>query len=140
MKDLIDRQTQKALLHYGDTATQEFYRRLRARELSTTRCLGCGETAFPPRSFCPACHGRKVEWVTLPRRATLYAFTRQERSLRFANPDVIGLVEIAGLGRILSRIDGRFEDLAIGMELELDFVEISPELVLHQFRPAGPLP
>lgn len=136
MKEIIDRVTLEAIRHYGDAATQDFYRRLSERRLSTTRCGQCGEIAFPPRRFCPACHGQAVEWIDLPRRGRLHAFTQQQRSLRFSAPDVVGLVELDGVGRLLSRIDAPFGELTIGQELELDFFEICPGLVVHQFRPA----
>ncbi len=137
MRELLDRTTLEAIRHYGDRATEEFYAHLRERRFMSTRCRGCSEVAFPPRSFCPACHGVDVEWFELPRRGALYAFTQQERSLRFSKPDVLGLVDLPGVGRILTRIDAPFESLSIGLAVELDFYEISPELVLHQFRVAG---
>jgi hypothetical protein len=135
MKELIDQKTREAIRHYGDAATEEFYRRLRERRFMSTRCGACGDTAFPPRSFCPACGHRDVTWVDLPAQGRVYAFTQQQRSIRFSTPDVIGLVELPGVGRILTRIDAPFESLSIGQHVELDFYEVSPEIVLHQFRP-----
>ena len=138
MKELIDKKTVEAIAHYGDEAAQEFHRRLRARRLCSTRCLRCERISFPPRSFCPSCLAREVEWVDLPARGTLYAFTTQERSVRFAAPDVIGLVDLPGVGRVLTRIDAPYPTLSIGQPVVLDFLEVSPEIVLHQFRPERP--
>ncbi len=135
MKDLIDAQTKDAFALCGDAALEEFQRRLAARRLCSTRCLACREIAFPPRSFCPACGGRDTEWVALPTRAKLHAFTQQQRGLRFLAPDVIGLVEVDGVGHFLSRIDAPFERLAIDQPLEVDFLEIAPGLWVHQYRP-----
>ena len=70
-------------------------------------------------------------------RGTVYAFTQQERSIRFMKPDVIGLVEIAGVGRVLTRFDAPIEALRIGQDVELCFYEVSDEIVVHQFRPVG---
>jgi len=120
---------------YGDEAAVEFYRSLQERRFRTTKCRACGEIALPPRMFCPACFKAEVEWIDLPRRARLYAFTQQERSLRFGKPDVIGVVEIEGAGLLLTRIVAPFETLAIGDEMELDFVAVSENQTLHQFRP-----
>ena len=133
---MIDRAMAMEVKEYGDEAAEKFYRHLKDRAFKTTRCGECGEVALPPRIFCPACFGTDVEWMDLPRRGTLFAFTQQERSLRFRKPDVIGLVELAGAGRLLTRIDAPFETLTIGMELELDFLDVSDEQTLHQFRPA----
>ena len=135
LKRLIDDAMEIEVTEYGDEASKEFYRLLKNREFRTTRCRACGEVALPPRMFCPACFGVDVEWIDLPRRGTLYAFTQQERALRFNKPDVIGLVELSGAGRLLTRIDARFEELAIGVEVEVDFLEVSENQTLHQFRP-----
>jgi uncharacterized OB-fold protein len=134
MKELIDQKTREAIRHYGDSATERFYQHLRERQLKSTRCERCHVVAFPPRSFCPSCHAEDVEWVDLPKQGTLYAFTTQDRSLRFPAPDVLGLVEFEGVGRILSHVRGRYEDLAIGDRVTLDFVEVSSDLVLHCFE------
>ncbi|MHB8419913.1 MAG: Zn-ribbon domain-containing OB-fold protein [Myxococcales bacterium] len=135
MKELIDAQTKEALELYGDAAGEEFRRRLASQRLCSTRCASCGRIAFPPRGFCPHCHAHGVEWVELPRRARLYAFTQQQRGLRFLAPDVLGLVEVAGVGHFLSRIDAPFESLSIDQELEVSFTEIAPGLWVHQYRP-----
>jgi len=120
---------------YGDRATVEFYKNLKERKFKSTRCKACGEIALPPRTFCPFCFKDEVEWVDLPKRGKLYAFTQQERSLRFGKPDVIGVVELAGAGLLLTRIDAPFESLAIGDQVEVDFIDVSDQQTLHQFRP-----
>ncbi len=135
MKDLVDAAILKALATYGDAASQEFYRRLAQRRWCSTRCSRCERIAWPPRGFCPFCHGREVAWVDLPARGTLYAFTQQHRAPRFMTPDVLGLVDLPEVGRLLTRIDAPFESLAIGAEVEVDFLEAGPGLWVHQFGP-----
>ena len=66
---------------------------------------------------------------------TLYAFTTQKMSLRFMAPDVIGVVDIPGLGRIVSKINSKFENLAIGQKLRFEPFEISEDLTVHSFTP-----
>jgi uncharacterized OB-fold protein len=139
MNETLARATRSALRHYGDAAIDEFFERLRSRSFASTRCEPCGEVCFPPRPFCPRCLRAEVRWVELPRRGRLYAFTQQqERSIRFARPDVLGLVELEGVGHVLTRIDAAFDSLRIDMEVELDFIEIGAGFVLHQFRPVSP--
>jgi uncharacterized OB-fold protein len=137
IKDVVEHKTLEAVRHYGDDAIERFYRELRARRFMSTRCGACASVAFPPRGFCPRCWSREVAWVELPRRGTVYAFTQQDRTFRFGKPDVIGLVELEGVGHVLTRIDAPFEALRIGQEVELDFVVLREDLVLHQFRPAA---
>jgi uncharacterized protein len=135
VKEIIDAASKEALGLYGDAACAEFQKRLKAHRLCSTRCKACREIAFPPRDFCPYCHSRETEWVELPKRAALYAFTQQQRGLRFLAPDVIGLVEVEGVGHFLTRIDANFESLAIGQTLEVGFAEIAEGLWVHQYRP-----
>lgn len=139
MKDIIDKNLKEASVHYGDSVTQKFYALLKEKKFCSTKCKECNEWMFPPREFCPYCFGRNVEWQDMPRKGILYAFTQQEKSLRFLKPDVVGLVELPGIGKILTRIDASLESLKIGMDVELDFVEVNPELVLHQFCPVNPV-
>jgi uncharacterized OB-fold protein len=137
LKRLIDDAMEIEVAEYGDEASVEFYRLLGEREFRTTRCKACGETALPPRMFCPECFEADVEWIDLPKRGTLYAFTQQEKSLRFSKPNVIGAVELPEIGRLLTLIDAPFEDLSIGMEVEVDFFDVAQGQTLHRFRPVG---
>ena len=47
---------------------------------------------------------------------------------------MIGLVALVGVaGLVLTKIAARFESLEIGQVVEVDFLEVGPELVVHQF-------
>jgi uncharacterized OB-fold protein len=76
----------------------EFYERLSAGRLVTTRCAGCGRTAWPPRLFCPECCSDQIEWVDLPGEGTVHAFTVQEAGLPpgFAGPRIFAIVKVGG--------------------------------------------
>ena len=136
MKDLIDELTWKAILHHEDGATAEYYRRLKeTRRLWTTRCAACAHVCYPPRPFCPKCLAEQQEWIEIGQGATLYAFTTQARALRFVAPDVIGVVELPGVGRIVSKIEAKLDALRIGMPLRFRVLEVSKDLVVHAFEP-----
>jgi hypothetical protein len=136
MKDLVDPLTLHAIQHHDDGASAEYYRRLKeTRRLWTTRCAACAKLCYPPRPFCPHCFAERQQWVEIGEGATLYAFTTQARALRFVAPDVIGVVEVPGVGRIVSKIEARLEELRIGMPMRFVVLEISPDLVVHAFRP-----
>jgi uncharacterized OB-fold protein len=76
----------------------EFYARLAAGRLSTTRCLACGHTAWPPRGFCGECAADAFEWVDLPTHGTIHAFTVQDTGLPagFDGPRVFAIVKLDG--------------------------------------------
>jgi uncharacterized protein len=76
----------------------EFYTRLAAGRLSTTRCTTCARTAWPPRGFCAECASDAFEWVDLPAHGTIHAFTVQETGLPsgFAGPRMFAIVKVDG--------------------------------------------
>lgn len=136
MNEKITSAARRAIRFNADAATRTFYKALLEHRLRGTRCGECGHVPYPPREHCPSCGSESVDWIDLPERGTLAAFTYQKRSWRFSKPDVIGLVELEGVaGLILTKIDAPFESLQIGCSVELDFFEIGPDLVVHQFRP-----
>jgi len=59
----------------------EFYARLGAGTLSTTRCGGCGRTAWPPRVYCPECGSDAFTWTELSGEGVVHGFTVQETGL-----------------------------------------------------------
>jgi uncharacterized OB-fold protein len=121
-----------------DSAGERFREELRGRRLRFPSCPRCKRWFVPPRSHCSRCLSRDLTWEDAPARGTLYAFTRQEIGLRFVKPDVLGIVQLGlpdGPARLLTRIDARLEELAIGMIVDLDFLDLGGGVVLHQFRP-----
>lgn len=134
MKQNIDNATRRAIWFNSDGATKEFYERLQAGQWQGTKCQACSHIPFPPRPFCPKCDG-DIVWIDLPRRGTLYAWSTQARSLRFFAPDVLGLVELPGVGLVFSKIAGKLEELKIGQAVEVDFIKIDDKLTTHQFKP-----
>ena len=118
-----------------DRAAAEFFSRLERGEFKTTRCKACGETHYPPRVVCPHCLGEDLEWVDLPREGTLIAFTQQTDAIRCRMPDVLGMVELDGIGNLFTRIDAPFEELSIGMKVAFGTWTSLDGVLLHQFRP-----
>jgi hypothetical protein len=52
---------------------------------------------------------------------------------------VIGLVALQGVsGLVLTKIAGKLDALAIGQTVEVDFLEVGADLIVHQFRPVEP--
>ena len=117
----------------ADAVAERFFEELRARRLATTRCRACGDLRFPPRAWCPACLSEDLEWVTLSGRGRLIGFSTQETAIRFAAPDVIGLVDLEEGVRLLTHVAGRYEDLKTGDDVEVGYVEVEPGVVLHRF-------
>ena len=117
----------------------EFYSRLAAGRLCTTRCTACRRTAWPPRGFCAECASDAFEWVDLPLEGTIHAFTVQDTGLPagFDGPRVFAIVKIDG-HRIFAVVrDTPPASLAIGQRVRLSPLRIADDPNGHpRFLPA----
>jgi uncharacterized protein len=109
------------------TKLHEFYTRLAAGRLATTRCTGCGRTAWPPRGFCPECTSDAFDWIDLPSEGTIHAFTVQDTGLPagFEGPRVFAIVTVGG-HRIFSIVRGA-ESVTIGQRVRLDPMRVTDD-------------
>jgi uncharacterized OB-fold protein len=117
-----------------DQVTREFYRRLAEDQLCTTRCPSCERAGFPPRARCREC-GAGERWIELPRSGHLFAFTTQDRALRFAAPTVLALAEIGGV-LLPGVVEVPYDELEIGQKVDVT-LRGEPEtgLTLLAFEP-----
>ena len=81
------------------TKLHEFYTRLAQGRLATTRCVGCGTRAWPPRGFCGECASDPFDWVDLQPDGVVHGFTVQETGLPagFEGPRIFAIVKVDGL-------------------------------------------
>ena len=121
----------------------EFYSRLAAGRLSTTRCATCGRTAWPPRGFCADCASDAFDWVDLPAEGIIHAFTVQDTGLPggFDGPRVFAIVKVHG-HRIFAVIgDADPAAIALGQRVRLAPLRVADDSkgnarYLPAFRPA----
>jgi len=103
------------------TKLHEFYTRLAAGRLATTRCAGCRRLAWPPRAFCGECGADRFDWVELSGEGTVHAFTVQETGLPagFPGPRVFAIVKIDGLRVFSILVDADPATVAVGRAVRL---------------------
>lgn len=119
-----------------DGAAASFYRQLESERLMTTRCPECDFTFFPPRLVCPRCLSGRLDWVELPGRGHLYAFTQQDYSMVHGKPEVVGIVELEGCeGRIFTLIEAPYRELELGLPVQVSFFKSVLGMTLHKFSP-----
>jgi uncharacterized protein len=123
----------KYVLREMGGGARDFYRRLGEGELATTFCEPCERFCFPPRERCSECGG-DLQWRELSGRGTVYAFTQQERGLRFTAPDVVGIAELEEGVRVFGVFEEQYESLAIGQPIEVHLCRGVPGLTLLGFR------
>jgi uncharacterized OB-fold protein len=121
--------------------TQPFWDGTRQHRLLLRRCEA-GHMIFYPRSHCPGCLSNRLEWVEASGKGTLYSYTvaRRPTSPDFEHdvPFVIAVVELDEGPRMTSRLVEVDPDaVRIGMRLEVVFDDVTEEITLPYFRPAG---
>jgi uncharacterized OB-fold protein len=97
-------------------------------QLLITRCTSCGFWVHPPSPRCPRCLSDAVEPEAVSGRGTVYSFTinRQAWVPDLEVPFVLAIVELdeqPGLRLMTNIVDGRPDDVEIGMPVEVAFVE-----------------
>lgn len=123
------------------TRIHPFYDHLRAGRLTTTKCAACGEVLWQPRVVCPHCNADEMEWVDLPREGAIYAFTAvvlgAPKGMEADAPFPVGIVQLEDSNvRVLTRLDGRYEDLEIGQRVRLQVQEFQDGRVWFRFASA----
>ncbi len=125
-----------------DDETQPFWDGCREGKFLVKRCRDCGRASFYPRPFCPHCWSEQVEWESASGRATLYTYSivRVNDLPPFPErvPYVAAIVDLdEGPRAITNVIDCEFDDIRIGMPLEVAFTDVGDGLTIPQFRPAA---
>ena len=75
-----------------------------------------------------------LAWRELSGRGTVYAFTQQERGLRFTTPDVIGIVDLEEGVRVFGLFEEQFDRIVIGAPVEVVLRPDDAGLTLLGFR------
>jgi uncharacterized protein len=124
----------------SQTRLSPFFEGLREGEFRTTRCRRDGTVHWPPRVACPDCHQEELDWIDLPKSATVYAFSAilagapmgMEKDL----PIVVGLVDLEGEPlRIFTRISGRpWEKIQVGDRVQFEPLELEDGRRFFGFR------
>jgi uncharacterized OB-fold protein len=128
-----------------DEESRGFWEALVRHELYFQRCAACGKARFPPRALCPACLSPATTWVRASGRGSVYSFTvtyqNQAPGFRDELPYVLAIVELAEGPRLVTNIVGCApEAVRVGMEVEVVFDDVTPEVTLAKFRPVRGTP
>jgi hypothetical protein len=121
----------------GDAAP--FWQALRAGRIDLPRCRACGGWVFYPRSFCPRCSSRELDWKTVDGQGRVYTFTVVHKPTHpwFASsaPYVYALVELeVGVRLPTIVVECRPEDVRVGSAVAPVFEKVSEQVTLLHFR------
>lgn len=120
-----------------------YFEAARERRLLIQRCTGCARLRHPPTAACAHCGA--LGWDTLESRGlgTLFSYTVIDAPVvpPFKPGHVVGLIELdEGVRLVAELVDVGRDEVAIGMPLEVAFLQCDPGLVLPVFRPRADLP
>jgi len=111
--------------------------------LLASQCGSCGAVTFPPEDVCPGCYrSDAVREVRLSREGSLYSYTViRSAPPGFTAPYAVGYVDLPEGIRLFAQIVAdRFEDLTMGMRLELVVgplrrTDDGVDIIGYKFRP-----
>lgn len=122
---------------------KELYRGWLQRELLINRCNSCGTWHHPPKPLCPACWSFDITPTSVSGRGAVYFFMRLHQGPPAPDVDyskpypvvTVELVEQPGLRYSSTIVDCAPEELTVGLEVELDWIE-RYDAPYPVFRPA----
>lgn len=112
----------------------------KAGELRVQQCDGCDRYVFNPAYVCPFCTSDRLTWRTSSGRGEVHTMTTVHRAPTpgVETPYVVVVVELEEGWHMLSNVVGCAPDeVRIGMPVQVDFVDVSADVSLPVFRPAG---
>lgn len=120
--------------------SKAFWEAAKQHKLVLKKCKACGHIDHPPYLYCTACSSEDAEWIEASGKAKLYAYAVNTYSVPFPFvedlPYVLAMVDLPEGPRMISNVvDCPLNELRNGMELEVVFDQVSPDVVLPKWRP-----
>jgi uncharacterized protein len=114
-------------------------------QIVASRCIACGDVAFPEKLRCGKCDGKIMEEVLLSNRGTLYAHTIVRQAVPgYEVPNILGVVKVPEDDDLLIMAqirECRPEEVSNGMAVETivaqlyhDFLR-NKKVIGYAFRP-----
>jgi hypothetical protein len=120
-----------------DSDSKPFWDGLADKTLMIQQCQDCHKHIFYPRYLCPHCFSENITWKKASGRGEIYSYTVVHRAFGpYADetPYVVAIVELEEGVRMMTRIIGDREKIAIGKQVEVRFVQLEEDLILPYFE------
>lgn len=122
--------------------SRPFWEGARQHKLLLKKCAKCGHLDHPPYLFCTNCMAEEHEWIEASGKGTLYSYAINTFGVPFPfwddMPYVLAIIDLDEGPRVISNIvECDLEQLENQMRLEVVFDDVSPEVTLPKWRPAG---
>lgn len=111
---------------------------LEMRGLRLLRCGSCGKWTPYVKRHCPYCGQESLQWQTVPGEGVLYSYSVHYRpaapEFQDQVPYVIGLVQLDHGPRLLSRILGDPDEMAVGRRVRAVFEQVENDWAIPFFE------
>jgi uncharacterized OB-fold protein len=120
---------------------QSFQEYLRAGELRLQFCTDCAKHFFYPRTLCPTCGGRALEWRRVSGAGIVYSTTIIRQRPERGGDYNVSIIELGEGVRMMSALrDVAPGDVKIGLKVSALLVEEEGRMaVFFVPAPSGPL-
>ena len=122
--------------------SRPFWEGAKRHELHMPRCRRCDRLFWYPREVCPVCLGADIDWVQVSGRGRLHSFTviHQPANPAFRDdvPYIYAIVQLDEGPRLITNVvECPPEKVHIDMPLVAVYDDVTPDVALVKFRPAG---
>jgi uncharacterized OB-fold protein len=123
-----------------DGPDQPFWQGLRQREIRVQGCAACGRVRFPAARYCPHCHSDETEWRRVEPKGEVESWCVFHQQY-FAGLDVpYTVIQVrldCGIRLFSNPVGVAADKLILNMPVEAVFEDVTPQVTLLKFRPAG---
>lgn len=122
----------------GEEATYFDY--CQQEELRIQRCSACSAYVFYPRSVCPTCFSRTLEWVLAKGTGVVHTFTVQHREpsgFEGQAPYTVAMIALDEGVLMMSRVVADPNTVHVGMPVQVAFAKVAEDFKVPVFTPTG---
>jgi uncharacterized OB-fold protein len=124
----------------AESFEEGFWEAVKHRELRFQRCAKCQSWMHPPRPMCHKCKSYDLTWEKSTGKGKVHSwvtFTREVNPLYRVPFDIVlvDMVDEAPV-RFIAGIDCPSNEIAFGLPVEIDFMDITDKQMLPIFRKA----
>lgn len=121
---------------------EPFWTSAKAHTLSMPHCKDCDEVIWPISPVCPACLGDNLEWAELSGKGVLWSWVNFHQGFHqeWAKESPYNVAHVRleeGPVFLTNIVEAEDEDLEVGMAVEVVFDDVTDEVSIPKFRPAG---
>ena len=138
---MAERTYKRSLPRLRDPMATEFYGYCKKHELRFQRCTDCHAWRHVPRNLCAKCGSFNWEWAKSTGKGKVFSWTTAMQPMlpQFADavpysPVVIEMDE--GVRLVSWLTDVANEELRLGLPVEVEFEDVTPEVTLPKFKKA----